>query len=184
MSTIEIINHSAPPEGDKVRQRIRQGLWSSIHSSLITDEASRRLDEACGDDVTFNLNTLSQAFSEATSFDVRPVRSGVDVYHVRVTVNTNRIKNHILDRIGHRLHAMTQRRSPDHAPPLAFLDELARATTNAVITFSFNVNTNTVTNIHTISKKTRHRTWLDNVLLGAIEQFNGSVWFKGDTNNE
>ena len=184
MSSIEIIKHSAPPDSDRRRQRIRQGLWSCIHSAMITDESSQRLSDACGDDPTFNINTLARSLEEATSFDVRPVRQNAECFHVRITVNINRIKNHIVDRIGHRLHAMTQRRSPDATPPLGFLDELTRSSTNEMITFSFHTDTNTVKNIHTISKKTRHRSWLQNVLLRAIDQFNGSLWFMEDSKDE
>ena len=184
MSSIEIIQQSAPPDNDRKRQRIREGLWSCIHSSLITDESSQRLMDACGDDPTFNLNTLARSLEQAITFDVRPVRQNTSYFHIRITVNMNRIKNHIGDRIGHRLHAMTRRRSPDAIPPLGFLDELARASTNEMITFSFQTDTNTVNNIHTITKKTRHRSWLQNVLLRAIDQFNGSIWFMEDSTNE
>ncbi len=184
MSSIEIIQHTAPPDSDRKRQRIRQGLWSCIHSALITDESSQRLIDTCGDDPTFNINTLARSLEEATSFDVRPVRQNSDCLHVRITVNMNRIKNHIVDRIGHKLHAMTQRRSPDATPPLAFLDELTRASTNEMITFSFHTDTNTVKKIHTISKKTRHLSWIQSVLLCAIDQFNGSLWFTEDNTNE
>ena len=178
MPTIQLTNHQQHQDQDLIKHRIKTALWSNIQANLAVDEGGKSLLAITKDNESFNFNTFAAGLNKATTIDVTQAGKDTPVYQIRIKANPSMLKDSFIDVLTNKVNALMRKRSPDGSNPLGFLDEIVKSSETALFAFSFNVETNLVSNINSI--RTAHRSpnrWIDGLIYKSIDKMNDSLFF-------
>lgn len=100
-----------------------------------------------------------------------------DRHQFRVKINTRKLGDLLTNYLDGNIVAASRRRTPNNAPKLWFVGELFNLGHDIEVSFHFTRETNRVSFVKTHRPRRSRETWLENVLMRAVEQMNRSIVF-------
>ena len=101
-----------------------------------------------------------------------------DKHQFRVKINARKLAQLLANYLDGNIVAESRRRTPTHAPTLWFVGELLNLGHDIEISFHFDRAENKVGFLKSHSPQQTKETWLETVLIRAINAMNGSIVFQ------